>query len=80
MDILLSYGKDERSRVRWSGTSALTVVIQNTKKCSQEEKENRLASLDEEGHKSRRRSQPKEPEELGLIHVANAGLLFFVLI
>ena len=28
MDILLSYGQEERSRVRWSGTSALTVVIQ----------------------------------------------------
>ncbi|KAK3083234.1 hypothetical protein FSP39_017441 [Pinctada imbricata] len=27
LDILLSYGKDERSRVRWSGCSAFTMVI-----------------------------------------------------
>ncbi|KAJ8319965.1 hypothetical protein KUTeg_001552 [Tegillarca granosa] len=29
LDILLSYGKDECSRVRWSGCSAATMVIQN---------------------------------------------------
>ena len=29
-DILLSYGKDEMSRVRWSGCSTLACVIQNT--------------------------------------------------
>ena len=28
LDILLSYGKDENSKVRWSGCSALTCVIQ----------------------------------------------------
>ncbi|XP_061189123.1 protein phosphatase 2C-like domain-containing protein 1 isoform X1 [Saccostrea echinata] len=34
-DILLSYGKDERSKVRWSGCSALTVVIQGGDKMEQ---------------------------------------------
>ena len=78
MDILLSYGKDEMSRVRWSGTSALTIVVQNTKKVIDEEKENRLAALEEESsgsesHKHSNKRKSKEPEELGLIHVANAG-------
>ncbi|XP_005099163.1 protein phosphatase 2C-like domain-containing protein 1 [Aplysia californica] len=81
MDILLSYGKDERSKVRWSGTSALTAVVQNIKKPSngEGEKDNKLASLEEEvsgseGQKhSARGGQPNSPEELGLIHVANAG-------
>ena len=75
MDILLSYGKDERSKVRWSGTSALTVVVQSTQKTSEEEKENTLASSDEESSKlnKKNRRPPRDPEELGLIHVANAG-------
>jgi len=78
MDILLSYGKDEMSRVRWSGTSALTIVVQNTKKVIDEEKDNRLASLEEESsgsesYKHSNKGKSKEPEELGLIHVANAG-------
>ncbi|XP_048772728.1 protein phosphatase 2C-like domain-containing protein 1 isoform X3 [Ostrea edulis] len=34
-DILLSYGKDERSKVRWSGCSAVTVVIQSGDKLEQ---------------------------------------------
>ncbi|XP_078323765.1 protein phosphatase 2C-like domain-containing protein 1 isoform X2 [Crassostrea virginica] len=34
-DILLSYGKDERSKVRWSGCSAVTVVIQSGEKLEQ---------------------------------------------
>ena len=29
-DVLLSWGKDEESRVRWSGCSALTCVIQDS--------------------------------------------------
>jgi hypothetical protein len=34
-DILLSYGKDERSKVRWSGCSGVTVVIQSGDKLEQ---------------------------------------------
>ena len=84
MDILLSYGKDEWSRVRWSGTSALTVVVQNTKKSSEEEKENTLEILEEQTSRPDRKKLamerliPNEPEELGLIHVANSGSLFFI--
>lgn len=78
MDILLSYGKDEMSKVRWSGTSALTVVIQNTKLKPGQDDTN-LAPLEEVSSSDGTRHSAKPnsfepPEELGLIHIANSGL------
>ena len=63
VDILLSYGKDECSKVRWSGCSALTAIIQNTNKG---DNSNQSA---EKGSNSY-----EEPRQLGLIHIANAGM------
>lgn len=47
-DILLSYGKDERSKVRWSGCSAVTVVIQGREKLEQGNGISPVAEEDEE--------------------------------
>ncbi|GFN89478.1 protein phosphatase 2c-like domain-containing protein 1 [Plakobranchus ocellatus] len=82
MDILLSYGKDEMSKVRWSGTSAVTVVIQSTNgnKGDNKDEGTRLDALEEEVSGSGSQDSPRRatravepPIELGMIHVANAG-------
>ena len=82
MDILLSYGKDEMSKVRWSGTSAVTVVIHSTKnnKGDNNEDNKKLEALEEEMSGSGSQESPRRParvvdppEELGMIHIANAG-------
>ncbi|ESO82507.1 hypothetical protein LOTGIDRAFT_236983 [Lottia gigantea] len=57
-DILLSYGKDERSKVRWSGCSALNIVIQNTQSDTNSQQNN---------------PSEQSLKEIGLIHLANAG-------
>ena len=77
-DILLSYGKDEQSRVRWSGCSSLTCVIQATVP-AQEGKENsspdegRKNMLNERSDTTSKKSELEPPVELGTIHLANAG-------
>lgn len=47
-DILLSYGKDERSKVRWSGCSAVTLVIQSGEKLEHGNGISPVAEEDEE--------------------------------
>ncbi|XP_041362252.1 protein phosphatase 2C-like domain-containing protein 1 isoform X2 [Gigantopelta aegis] len=69
LDILLSYGKDECSKVRWSGCSALTAIIQNT-----DEGDNSNQCM-EEGT-----NLYEDPIQLGLIHIANAGNVHGVLV
>ncbi|GFR85649.1 protein phosphatase 2C-like domain-containing protein 1 [Elysia marginata] len=83
MDILLSYGKDEMSKVRWSGTSAVTIVIHNTQNSKGDKNvDNRkLEALEEEqtsgsgsqGSPRRTLRVVDPPVELGMIHVANTG-------
>lgn len=79
IDILLSYGKDECSRVRWSGCSAVTMILQSldpdrldrdwvispVKEETEEEIEN--------ANTERKISSYEEPRTLGLLHLANAG-------
>lgn len=86
LDILLSYGKDEWSKVRWSGTSALTVIIESTSgseettKTVSEKQIMSLASLEtkqeELVNETAKRRQYDPPQEIGYIHLANAGKLF----
>ncbi|KAK6165769.1 hypothetical protein SNE40_022628 [Patella caerulea] len=66
-DIFLSYGKDEHSKVRWSGCSSLNVIIQDTAKAD--------VVCDNEDVVS-----PETPKELGLLHLANAGNVRGVLV
>ncbi|KAK7507422.1 hypothetical protein BaRGS_00001357 [Batillaria attramentaria] len=79
LDILLSYGKDEWSKVRWSGCSALSVLIENTS----EKRDEKGAMLDGKGdselagkgddHTLDNQSKHGPPKDLGFIHLANAG-------
>ena len=73
-DKLLEWGKDENSRVRWSGCSTLTCVIQDTGI-----KDNTNKEFDHQENNTGGATPPKvtfavePPKELGLIHLANAG-------
>ncbi|XP_063412783.1 protein phosphatase 2C-like domain-containing protein 1 isoform X2 [Mytilus trossulus] len=86
LDILLSYGKDECSRVRWSGCSATTLILHGMdpnkvdrdwviSPVKEEDGENL-----EEGDTSRKPSGYEEPRTLGLLHLANAGNVHCVLV
>ncbi|XP_077997645.1 protein phosphatase 2C-like domain-containing protein 1 [Glandiceps talaboti] len=82
-DEMLTLGQDERSRVRWSGCSALTCVIQNTKmtadeECCEIDKENMDGDSDDECS-DRKPKQVQPPVEKGVIHIANAGNIHGVL-
>ena len=69
-DLLLSWGKDEQSRVRWSGCSALSIIIQNTTVQREETgREEPVENMEQEGG-----HQTEEPRELGLLHLAQAGM------
>ncbi|XP_064598379.1 protein phosphatase 2C-like domain-containing protein 1 [Liolophura sinensis] len=70
LDILLSYGKDECSKVRWSGCSTLNVIIQDfhKKDSSQEEELKKDESTNEADD-----NQPKSEDTIGVIHLANSG-------
>ncbi len=68
LDILLSYGKDECSKVRWSGCSALTMLLHAT---SPEDGATDADNPTEEDKKENSDVDP--PVQLGLIHLANAG-------
>ena len=77
LDILLSYGKDEWSKVRWSGCSALTLVIES----SQQTGELANPSAGGEGDDNKKRADSKmaePPQEKGFIHLANAGRCLFL--
>ncbi|KAK3577283.1 hypothetical protein CHS0354_008376 [Potamilus streckersoni] len=96
LDILLSYGKDEKSRVRWSGCSALSIVIQNT--CTPlkkvfgelgdkgEDKQITVSFGENKENKDEKRAltSPSQtfdpPKEHGLIYLANAGNVQAVLV
>ena len=72
LDILLSYGKDEWSKVRWSGCSALSLVIESRSQTGVVAN----PSTGGQGDSNRKRAHSKmaEPaEERGFIHLANAG-------
>jgi hypothetical protein len=80
IDILLSYGKDECSRVRWSGCSATTLVLQGMDP-DKVDRDWVISSVKEEDEENDGRntvgkqSGYEEAKTLGLIHLANAGLL-----
>ncbi|XP_052815844.1 protein phosphatase 2C-like domain-containing protein 1 [Mya arenaria] len=75
LDILLSYGKDENSRIRWSGCSAATCVIQDLT-------EEEALETDRESVVSERAAtgQLDPPKTVGKIHIANAGNVHGVLV
>ncbi|CAH1789884.1 unnamed protein product [Owenia fusiformis] len=83
-DLLLSYGKDESSRVRWSGCSGLTCIIQNTRDPADIdglfEQDEDVHSTIEENEKEETPRKPKPPVQLGLIHLANAGNVHALLV
>lgn len=75
LDILLSYGKDEHSKIRWSGCSAVTAVIQGIK---EEVDENYGKVFGELGEKEEKEngsvcSDFEPPKDIGMIYLANAG-------
>ncbi|KAL8617478.1 hypothetical protein ACOMHN_048116 [Nucella lapillus] len=80
LDILLSYGKDEWSRVRWSGCSALSLVIDSTggdkggeqpQGTSQHLGDGEKDNKDTSRRDTSRTAEP--PKEMGYLHLANAG-------
>ncbi|XP_070570086.1 protein phosphatase 2C-like domain-containing protein 1 [Ptychodera flava] len=83
-DEILTLGQDEKSRVRWSGCSALTCVIQNTKmtvdeECCEYDTESTEDQENSDGSPDKKSKQVKQPEEKGIIHIANAGNIHGVL-
>lgn len=81
MDILLSYGKNECSRARWSGCSALTAVV-HSDPCEEEitqpevvvspdPKEVIENEPNPEAHHGHNSHSP--PRQLGFLYLANAG-------
>ncbi|XP_023931873.1 protein phosphatase 2C-like domain-containing protein 1 [Lingula anatina] len=70
-DHYLSFGKDEQSRVRWSGCSALTVLLQNT--CPEE-------YVLPDTRDQPEVSKPEPPKQLGLLHLAHAGNVQAILV
>ncbi|KAH3753995.1 protein phosphatase 2C-like domain-containing protein 1 [Dreissena polymorpha] len=76
LDILLSYGKDENSKIRWSGCSATTCVIQDlTGEEMEEEKHS-----DNESVASGMSGRLDPPKTVGRVHIANAGNVHAVLV
>ena len=71
-DRLLEWGKEENSRVRWSGCSTLTCIIQDTVS-NIEDKENPREQSRELELDSKTKFGSEPPKELGVIHLANAG-------
>ncbi|XP_071943676.1 protein phosphatase 2C-like domain-containing protein 1 isoform X2 [Antedon mediterranea] len=63
-DDMLKFGVDEMSRVRWSGCSALTCVIESTSELDE------LTDVD---------SPPGMPQKKGVIYIANSGNVHAVL-
>jgi hypothetical protein len=75
VDHFLTYGMDEHSRVRWSGCSGMSVVIQNTAKKESEVEGQEDGSGNCDDTETVSNSGAPLPKELGLIHLANAGNL-----
>ncbi|XP_067687569.1 protein phosphatase 2C-like domain-containing protein 1 [Haliotis asinina] len=73
LDILLSYGKDECSKVRWSGCSALTAIVQATEPGDSFKESENSPQKDEGGNGD-------TAMQLGLVHLANAGNIHGLLV
>ncbi|KAL5006052.1 hypothetical protein ScPMuIL_017210 [Solemya velum] len=93
MDIFLSYGKNECSRARWSGCSALTAVVHSEPSEDLNINSERVTSPDQEEviedhnkeiqnnpESQRSRDSHSPPRQLGHIYLANAGNVQGVLI
>ena len=73
-DLLLTYGKDERSKVRWSGCSTFTCVLQNKQtKDDAVSGEVTLEVPDLENKCDLEKDGEEELKELGILHIAHAG-------
>ncbi|KAK7111235.1 protein phosphatase 2C-like domain-containing protein 1 isoform X2 [Littorina saxatilis] len=75
LDILLSYGKDEWSKVRWSGCSALSLVIESVAPTQDTMRTGNTTLRGSEGDNKKQGASkmPEKPETVGFIHLANAG-------
>ena len=73
LDILLSYGKDECSKVRWSGCSALSLVIESSTKTGEGAQGASSRQKENQSKNTSRTAEP--PREMGFLHLANAGVL-----
>ena len=77
LDILLSYGKDEHSKIRWSGCSAVTMVIQDEKEGGDGKIFGELKEEEDEKEEEKDNgsvcSELDPPKEIGKIHLANVG-------
>ncbi|XP_059175256.1 uncharacterized protein LOC131955248 [Physella acuta] len=71
VDILLTDGKGESSKFRWSGTSALTLVISKTQTAE---------GMTEHEETAENKNIMSQTEEVGFIYIANAGSSRAVLI
>ena len=83
LDILLSYGKDEHSKIRWSGCSAITMVIQSEKEGADGKIFGELEEKEEEKEEKENGSVCSDfdpPKEIGKIHLANVGRYLMALI
>lgn len=83
LDILLSYGKDEWSKVRWSGCSALTVLIESlsdkTENSEMVDSRKDTTEREMEGTNDKKNDGEKifdPPKVKGYIHLANAGQVY----
>ena len=70
-DIFLVWGKDEHSRVRWSGCSTLTVVVQDTSQDEETETAQSQPTLGVEA--TEHVDHFPDLKQSGVIHLANAG-------
>ncbi|XP_071100744.1 LOW QUALITY PROTEIN: protein phosphatase 2C-like domain-containing protein 1 [Haliotis cracherodii] len=75
LDILLSYGKDECSKVRWSGCSALTAIVHAT-----EPGNSSKGSESSPGKDGEEGGNVDPAIQLGLVHLANAGNIHGLLV
>ena len=74
VDILLSYGKDECSKVRWSGCSACNILMVDTRQPSIIEETPELEGDDKEKEDSSNSQGPDPPKEQAMLYLANAGM------
>ena len=84
LDILLSYGKDEHSKIRWSGCSAVTAVIQSIKEEVDEKYGKVFGEMGEKEETEKETDSVyggfEPPKDMGMIHLANVGKLTFSLV
>ncbi|XP_074656076.1 protein phosphatase 2C-like domain-containing protein 1 isoform X2 [Tubulanus polymorphus] len=77
-DHYLTYGLDEQSKVRWSGCSALSVMINNTGNTHLDSDSSVIEAND--NPPSRDSPVLEAPRKMGMIYVANAGNAHAVLV